>query len=202
MADAPKRTSDWEAIEREYRAGQLSIRELARQHGISDKAIRKHAAAQGWDRDLTEKVNQKVRTALVRSEVRTSNACGPAEREIVEAAAARGVEVVRSHRSLLGRLHRIADTLLGRMEDHLNAAGIPDPQERRQALSAIGLHLGERESPADLMEKAARAIGRLIPLERQAFHLDASGGVDPVGTLAPETVAAMRREALAEDAEP
>jgi vacuolar-type H+-ATPase subunit I/STV1 len=202
MPQEPKRAPDWEAIEREYRVGQLSLRELARQHSISDKAIRKRAAAQGWDRDLTEKVNQKVRTALVRTEVRTSNACGPTEREAIEAAAARGVEVVRSHRTLLGRLRRIADTLLGRMEDHLQVASIPDPKERREALSAIGLHLGDRESPADLMEKTSRAIGRLIPLERQAFHLDASTGVDPVGALSPETVDAMRREALAEDVEP
>jgi DNA-binding Lrp family transcriptional regulator len=34
---------DWEAIEREYRAGQLSVREIARQQGLSHTAINKRA---------------------------------------------------------------------------------------------------------------------------------------------------------------
>jgi len=42
--------ADWEAIEREYRAGQLSIREIGRKHGVSDTAVRKEAKARGWVR--------------------------------------------------------------------------------------------------------------------------------------------------------
>ncbi|CQH11333.1 TPA: terminase small subunit [Yersinia enterocolitica] len=39
---------DWEAIKREYCAGQLSIRALAEKYGVSDTAIRKRAKAGEW----------------------------------------------------------------------------------------------------------------------------------------------------------
>lgn len=41
---------DWEAIERAYRAGALSIRTIADRNGVSDTAIRKKAKALGWER--------------------------------------------------------------------------------------------------------------------------------------------------------
>ena len=56
---------DWDAIEREYRAGQLSIKELARQHKLSDTAIHKRAKAKGWTRDLSSAVRTRVRESLV-----------------------------------------------------------------------------------------------------------------------------------------
>ncbi|HDY4889180.1 terminase small subunit [Yersinia hibernica] len=39
---------DWEAIKREYCAGQLSIRALAEKYGVSDTAVRKRAKADTW----------------------------------------------------------------------------------------------------------------------------------------------------------
>lgn len=38
-------TPDWEAIETAYRAGMMSLREIAAQHGISEGAIRNHFIA-------------------------------------------------------------------------------------------------------------------------------------------------------------
>ena len=52
MARAPKKAkADWEAIEREYRAGQLSIRLLASRHGVSECTVRKRAKAAWWPRE-------------------------------------------------------------------------------------------------------------------------------------------------------
>jgi hypothetical protein len=65
----------------------LSIREIAAQHGITDTAIRKRAARDGWARDLSKRIQDKaealVRTAEVRSQVRTESA--NSDRLIVEA---------------------------------------------------------------------------------------------------------------------
>ncbi len=47
---------DWEAIKREYCAGQLSIRALAEKYGVSDTAIRKRAKADEWPK--SEKVRK------------------------------------------------------------------------------------------------------------------------------------------------
>jgi hypothetical protein len=43
---------DWDAIRRDFEAGELSIREIARREGISDTAIRKRAKADGWKSGL------------------------------------------------------------------------------------------------------------------------------------------------------
>ena len=48
MAD--RGTTDWAAIEAEFRAGKRAIRQIAKRHEVSDTAIRKRAKAGGWVR--------------------------------------------------------------------------------------------------------------------------------------------------------
>jgi hypothetical protein len=62
-----RKSVDWIAIEREYRAGQLSVREIARRSSVTEGAVRKHAKADGWTRALADKVREAVRERLVRS---------------------------------------------------------------------------------------------------------------------------------------
>ena len=52
---------DWEAVEREYRAGQLSNRMIAEKHGISDTAIRKRAKRDRWERERAARQQEPVR---------------------------------------------------------------------------------------------------------------------------------------------
>ena len=76
MGSDSRRSIDWEAVHREYRAGQLSVREIARQFGnIAESGIRRKAKAEGWKRDLTHRVREKVRTELVRTEVAQCAKC-------------------------------------------------------------------------------------------------------------------------------
>lgn len=67
----PRGQIDWEAVERDYRAGCLSVREIARKHGCDDKAVRRRAVELQWIRDLADKVRQraaaKVRTSAQKS---------------------------------------------------------------------------------------------------------------------------------------
>lgn len=46
-----KKAVDWAEIERDYRTGTTSVRELARWYGITEGAIRKKAKAGGWTRE-------------------------------------------------------------------------------------------------------------------------------------------------------
>ena len=107
---AERRQIDWEAIEREYRAGQLSVSEIGRQQGLSHTAINKKAKAQGWTRNLTEKVRQEVSARLVSDGVSADNV-----RQTVELAAARGVEVVRSHRQDISSARSLVRLLMGQL---------------------------------------------------------------------------------------
>ncbi|PHM75113.1 phage protein [Xenorhabdus kozodoii] len=80
---------DWEAIESAYRAGLMSLREIASQHGISEGAIRKRAKRDEWTRDLAAKVKSRsddmVRKEEVRNQVRSETTLS--ERVLIEASA-------------------------------------------------------------------------------------------------------------------
>lgn len=56
----PRSTADWELIERHYRAGLLSLREIAKEGGVTEGAIRKRAKKDGWTRNLVRTVQHKV----------------------------------------------------------------------------------------------------------------------------------------------
>lgn len=185
------RKTDWEAIEREFRAGQLSIREIGRLYGLTDTAIRKKAKADGWDRDLTERVRQAVRAKLVREDGSQQGSHPPRanEREIVNAIAVRGVEVVRSHRQSLSQLNALANILADRLAQHLDGI-TPD-----------GPGVGDKESPSDMLEKLTRTRTRVIQLERQAFNLNASSDDDdgkPTAGIS-GLLSAVKKEAAAAD---
>ncbi|EHK78061.1 putative phage-like protein [Sinorhizobium meliloti CCNWSX0020] len=158
-----KSRADWEAIEREYRAGQISLRAIATAHGITEGAIRKRAKAEGWQRALAEKVRQAVREKLVRTDG-TQDGTQPqraSDSEIIEGAALRGLNIVTSHRKDLQQLHGLKRVLAERLSTYM------------QGVAPDGPCLGDKESPGDLLEKLSRITARLIPLERQAHNLDA-----------------------------
>ncbi len=162
---SPKRPPvDWEAIEREYRAGQLSLREIGRQFGVTEGAIRKKAKAGAWTRPIADKVRAAVREKLVRNDGTQNGTQAPRadDAEIIEVASARGFEVQLSHRRDLEQLHGLKRVLADRLAATLHGEPFDGPC------------LGDKESPGDLLEKLSRITARLIPLERQAFNLDAA----------------------------
>ena len=63
---------DWEAIERAYRAGMLSLRAMAEQFGSKESTIRSRASKNGWKMDLTAQVKAATKEKLSRSTSRTT----------------------------------------------------------------------------------------------------------------------------------
>ncbi|MFJ7797182.1 hypothetical protein [Pseudomonas sp. NPDC096950] len=51
---------DRERIEQLFRAGLLSVREIASASGVSHTAIKERSKAKGWERDLEAKVDSLV----------------------------------------------------------------------------------------------------------------------------------------------
>ena len=180
---AEKKPTDWESIERQYRAGVLSIREIGKAHDVSDTAIRKKAKTADWQRDLSAKVAEKVRIDLVRSEVRTANP--QTEREIVEEAAATVVHVVRSHRTRIKNGSALVELLTGQLLDAASnrdeleesiedeCKGDLDSRRRNAMLRAVSL-----ASHSAIAVNLANATKTWVGLERQAFGLDDKGGSD------------------------
>ena len=52
---------DWEAVERDYRAGILSVREIGAKCGCTHTAINKRAKAEGWERERAARQQEPVR---------------------------------------------------------------------------------------------------------------------------------------------
>lgn len=170
-------TLDWPRIELEYRAGQLSIKELARQHKLSDTAIHKRAKAKGWTRDLSGAVRNRVRDSLVCEGVRANLVAGgkPSEAAIIDEAAAIGVAVVRSHRQDIEAVRKAAAGLI----DELGLRGPPAEWQLSGEQGPVLLKVTDRSR---VLSDLAAIMARLIPLERQAFGLDEDrpGGSQPM----------------------
>lgn len=189
MTDTPekktKKTPDWQRIRAEYRAGQLSIREIARQYDLSETAIRKKAKTEGWTRDLSSQVREKVRTDLVRSEVRTEKGSALTDDEIIEEAAARGVLIVRGHQKAIGEAMELFAVLMlelkeaTRLREEIEEAIIletaEDKTDKRRARMLAAVSLGGRVST---LRDLSTAMKTYITLERQAFNLDDHGTDD------------------------
>ncbi|MEI7075050.1 terminase small subunit [Pectobacterium versatile] len=74
--------TDWEAIERKYREGALSIRALAREHGISDAAIRKKAKLQGWGKPAIIRSRNTPNTVIANPRTKPKKTILPIENQI------------------------------------------------------------------------------------------------------------------------
>lgn len=188
-----KRTIDWEAIERDYRAGVLSLRELGDRHGISHVAIVRKAKREGWERDLTRKVQDRVRTALVtmdgNSGSRGNHRAGTdrlKEAEIVDGAAHTVIDVVRSHRATIRSAQAVTVLLLRQLTDAAEyretlrdmieeeTSGDKNPNRRVAMLKAVSI-----PAHAGTVRDLAQAMSKLVVLERQAFNIDQTPDPDP-----------------------
>ncbi len=69
---SPKPGVDWELVEREYRAGLKTLRQIGEEHGVSHTAIQKKARQWGWVRDLSERIQQKAKNKIARQVVARS----------------------------------------------------------------------------------------------------------------------------------
>lgn len=187
---------DWEAVERDYRAGILSLREIARAQGLSDTAIRKRAKAGSWDRDLSGKVASQVRRTLVRTE--GSHRPRASEAEIVDAAAAQVVEVVRSHRRDVSRGRSLVAKLLEELgeatdereaiEDAIEVETAGDKTVNRRAAMLRAVALPSR---AGVIKELSAAMKSLVALERQAFNIEGPTEDEPASKA--DVVAAVTR---------
>lgn len=81
-----KSSVDWEAVEKEYRAGIRTLRQIGDEYGCSHTAIRKKAKECGWVRDLSAKIMEAAETKVSMSEVSrvVSESSKVSEKQFVE----------------------------------------------------------------------------------------------------------------------
>lgn len=113
-----KRPADWERIEVEYRAGVLSLREIATQYeGVNHVAIARRAKRDNWTRDLSEKIQTRADSLVTHAAVTGDvTAKRVTEREVIEANAQRIAQVRGEHRHDITRMRTLVLRLLGECE--------------------------------------------------------------------------------------
>lgn len=181
-----KRTTDWERIEADYRAGLLSVREIAATQGVSHTAINKRAKAEGWDRDLSAKIKAKAEALVSKREVSAQVSTDRAEtdRAIIEANAEVIANVRLAHRKDIGRARTLAMSLLAELEAQttdrelfakvaeLLSGGSDDdqialPDKMMDLYRAVTSLPGRTKTMKDLGD----TLHKLISLEREAYDI-------------------------------
>lgn len=174
---------DWEAIETAYRAGVMSLREIASQHGISEGAIRKRAKRDDWSRDLNAKIQQKaddlVRKQEVRKQVRNESTL--TERVLIEATAEVIATVRMEHRGDIRRARELTNTLFDELGAQcadvsaLEQLGdiMFDPDDKgRDRLNEIYQKVISLPSRVKSMKDLSDSLKTLIGLEREAYSIE------------------------------
>lgn len=178
-----KKPIDWEAIERDYRAGILSVREIGLANGCTHTAINKRAKAEGWARDLKAKIKAKAEALVSKREVskEVSSKAAETERQIIDANAEAIVSIRMGHRNDIRRSRALTNKLLEELE------GLTDNRELFEQLGEL-MHspddkgmdrlndlyrkVVELPNRTKVMKELADTLRILIALERQAYNLD------------------------------
>ncbi len=148
---------DWELIETAYRAGGLSIRQIAAGYDITEAAIRQKAKKEGWNRDLEAKIKAKaddlVRKRELRKEVRSANKA--TERELVEATAEVAATIRMEHRADIRKARTILNGIFEQLGSGVTDAGEP-------------IVFNDRVKSVKALSESLRS---LIGLEREAYSI-------------------------------
>lgn len=177
-----KPSTDWERIEADYRAGLLSVREIAASNGITHAAVQKRAKRDGWERDLRARIEAKAEALVAKRAVAAEVAAEKAAtaQQIVEAGAEAIAAVRLAHRSDIRRGRTLCMSLFEELELQTGnrelfeqlAELMLSPDEKgvdklndayRKAVSFPGR--------VDSFKKLSDAMKTVVALEREAYGI-------------------------------
>ena len=185
-----KKPIDWAGVERDYRAGVMGVREIARWYGVSDTAIHKKAKAEGWTRKdkpkgpFQEHHEQRVQAA-----------------EIVLPASVKPEALSDRARGIAGRLMDELETVtahVGELEDMI-CTEESDPRRRQALLKAVSL--AERSTILKNLTASLKTVGETAEggkggkkAARQARAEDAATGGSKFATPSAPKLVVDNRE--------
>jgi len=144
---------NWQEIESAYRAGSLSNRQIAKKYGVSESAIRKKAAAEGWVRTEKPTAHRPVATIL------------PPIREFRAIGEGRQTDPLKIGRDLALRLLDELDATtshIGEIEDLIEDETHEDANTRRRTAMMRAVSLPARSMT---LKTIAQALGALKDVE-------------------------------------
>jgi hypothetical protein len=186
-----RRRVDWDAVERDYRTGKFTLRELEEKHGVFNSSIARKAKKDGWTQDLRIAIRQATNAKLAGDLV--SNLVSEGAQNVsnaVLAAAEVNTRVILSHRKGLQAITNVKRTLLNQIEQA--AANMADLAEIIEMVRSPDDHGIDRANDAlrkamsrsalvDDLKKLADVDEKVRKGEREAFGLDDDGKPDRNG---------------------
>lgn len=172
----------WMLIETDYRAGSLSVAEIARAYNVTPTRIHAYAKKNQWARDLTRDVQAKT-THKVLAQFADDDADDDA---IIERAADQAANVIKIHRDDVKRSRETCMKILVELEDASSnytdlqqllaeAADLDEWSYKKIEAANRAVDMGKR---AAMMRDLSNALKVLQGLERQAWNLDAKSAQD------------------------
>lgn len=185
---------DWEAVEADYRAGVMSLREIAAARSVSHVAISKRAKAHGWERDLAAKIKAKAAALVNKAEVTASvnSARLVTDRLIIEANAQRIADVQGGHKATSARTHRLGLALLAELETQsASLADLENLGELMRNADESGvdklndLYRKAISTPSriDSAKKVSEMLKNAIGMEREAYGMEAKKPTESPGEI-------------------
>lgn len=171
----PRKVLDLLTVERDYRTGSASMREIARRTGVSERSIRRRVREGGWSQDLVARTNAMVAKriachaspegyAAVLPVVPHDPFARTREDEFVAEASAQKFAVIERQKDDIARhleIHR----------SHLDAVEVV--MERALASASDDLQsIRTLVQCAKLIDTASTTLARLIPLEARVYAID------------------------------
>ena len=181
---------DWEAVERDYRAGQLTVAQMADKHGVSTSQIKVKAKDKEWQRDLSSAIKARAKAKISQIDVQalveaaasemaelSAKQSAMVQQSAIEQAADVAAGIVMSHRKHYSKVKTLAADMLeevaefGREKESINKLcqiiGQDDPLAA-QAIKRVTGFSGRVQS----LEKLANTLVKIADAERKAFGID------------------------------
>lgn len=169
---------DWERIQIQYRAGALSLREIAALHpGTNHVQITRRAKKEGWTRDLSEQ------TRIAASQVVLNSVAGSnlTEEQIIAQGANAILRVKQLHRRGISKTRRTLRKLMDEVAEQTSNKRLfeqlgdlmSDPEGNKDKLNEIYHKCLSLPSRVDSARKLASALKDVVDMERKAYNIDA-----------------------------
>ena len=183
-----KTVIDWEVVEKHFRAGILSLRQIAEECGGTEGAIRKRAKKDGWVRDLGAKIKARAEELVRKAEVRkvSTQLSQITEKQVIEDNAQATAIVLIAQKGSIARGHELFRKMMDELEaltnnkelfaqlgELLDESGEDgDGRSRQDKRNEIYSKVISMTGRVDSAKKLIEILEKTVKLEREAFGID------------------------------
>ena len=194
---------DWELIEKEFRLGQSTLRQLAASHQVQPSAISRKSKKENWVQDKREAVKLLSDAQLLISNTHKATEKATPTAVDIELAATVRTNIVLSHRSDAQRARVLTMSLLGELESQTDNQELfaqlgellIDPLQESDSAAAEARHRKRAEAfekamslagRTNTMKALAESLAKVVSIEREAFGIasDEQPGATAANSLA------------------